>query len=61
MIGRILTVDVIGLNRKWVNGMQKHRHSWDALPSLFSFALFSLSPSLFCACQAGDALEVDTK
>ena len=51
VIGHVLTVDIIGLVRKLVGGIQKHRLLQQALPSLFSsFALFSLPlplPSLF--------------
>ena len=55
VIGHVLTVDIIGLVRKLVGGIQKHRLLQQALPSLFpSFALFSLPlplPSPFFACN----------
>ena len=43
VIGLVLTVDIIGLVQKMVDGIQKHRLLKQALPSLFSsFELFSL-------------------
>ena len=45
VIDHVLTVDITGLVRKLVGGIQKYRLLWQALPSLFpSFALFSLRP-----------------
>ena len=43
VIGHVLTADVIGLVEKMVGGIQTHRLLQQALPSLFPFALFSLT------------------